>query len=76
MIEENEIKEGVAQAFEKLLSNPKGWCPSLNGVSFVQLEEGDVARLEAPFSEEEVYGTLSELSKDRALGPNGFTLAF
>ncbi|RVW78939.1 putative ribonuclease H protein [Vitis vinifera] len=32
--------------------------------------------LEAPFSEEEVFGALSDLNGDKAPGPDGFTMAF
>ena len=34
------------------------------------------AALEVPFSEEEVFSTLSSLNGDKASGSDGFTLAF
>ena len=32
--------------------------------------------LEVPFSEKEVFGALSDPNGDKALGPNGFSMAF
>ena len=32
--------------------------------------------LEVPFFEKEVFGALSDLNGDKALGPNGFSMAF
>ncbi|RVW68261.1 putative ribonuclease H protein [Vitis vinifera] len=40
------------------------------------LEQLDSATLEVPFSEEEVFSTLSSLNGDKASGSDGFTLAF
>ncbi|RVW74602.1 hypothetical protein CK203_050923 [Vitis vinifera] len=47
-------------------------------VSTLNLEEysNEIERLELPYSEEEVFVALSNLGKDKALGPNGYTMAF
>ena len=40
------------------------------------LDSSEVERVELPFSEEEVFATLSDLGKEKAPGPDGFTMAF
>ena len=40
------------------------------------LDNSEVERLELPFSEEEVFAALSDLGKNKALGPDGYTMAF
>ena len=73
---ENSIKEGVARAFQLLLSETREWRPSMKGLTFNSLSPADSAALEVPFSEKEVFTALSSLCGDKALGPDGFTLAF
>ena len=60
LIEENEIKERVVKAFKNLLSSTEDWRPSVSGLSFARLEAQEVARLEEPFSKEEVMGFFKE----------------
>ena len=74
--EERDIKNGVVQVFHSFLSKIEEWRPRCNGLQ-VGLREGeDAAMLEAPFSEEEVFGALSYLNGDKAPSPNGFSMAF
>ena len=40
------------------------------------LDNNEVERLELPFSKEEVLVALSDLGKDKAPGPDGYTMAF
>ncbi|RVW92901.1 Transposon TX1 uncharacterized 149 kDa protein [Vitis vinifera] len=42
----------------------------------MRLASSEAEGLEIPFSEEEVFAALSDLGKDKAPGPNGFTMAF
>ncbi|RVW48943.1 Transposon TX1 uncharacterized 149 kDa protein [Vitis vinifera] len=74
--EDRDIKEGVVQAFHSLLSETDEWRPRCNGLQVGVLEGEAAALLEAPFSEEEVFGALSDLNGDKAPGPDGFTMAF
>ncbi|RVW41547.1 hypothetical protein CK203_068199 [Vitis vinifera] len=68
--EERDIKNGVVQVFHSFLSKIEEWRPRCNGLQ-VGLREGeDAAMLEAPFSEEEVFGALSYLNGDKAPSPN------
>ena len=50
--------------------------PTLMGCLFESLTQEDVRSLEHPLFEEEVFSALSALNGDKALGPNGFTMAF
>ena len=74
--EENDLKANVVGAFHNLYSEKGGWRPCIDGLSFVGLDSSEVERIELPFSEEEVFAALSDLGKDKALGPNGYTMAF
>ena len=69
-------QEGVAGAFQLLLSEIGEWRPSIEGLAFNSLSLADSATLEVPFFEEEVFSALSSLSGDKASGSDGFTLAF
>ncbi|RVW83895.1 hypothetical protein CK203_042030 [Vitis vinifera] len=71
---ERDIKDGVVQAFHSLLSETDEWRPRCNGLQVGVLEGEATALLEAPFSEEEVFGALSDLNGDKAPGPDGFTM--
>ncbi|RVW25093.1 hypothetical protein CK203_113755 [Vitis vinifera] len=74
--EENEISERIVNAFRSLLSNPGDWRPPLFGLQCETLQNLDADALEAQFTEEEVHGALLGCSGDKALGPDGFTMAF
>ena len=73
---EREIKEEVCRVFQGLLADPGDWKPSIDGLNFERLEEGDVEGLEKPFSEEEVFGALSGFCNEKVLGPDSFSIAF
>ncbi|WKA10977.1 hypothetical protein VitviT2T_028516 [Vitis vinifera] len=75
-LEENNLKNSVVGAFQMLYSEEEGWCPSIDGLSFIGLDNSEAKGLENPFLEEEVFVALIDLGKDKALGPDGFTMAF
>ncbi|RVW34912.1 putative ribonuclease H protein [Vitis vinifera] len=54
----------------------RGWRPSVDGISFMRLDISEAEGLEIPFLEEEVLAALTDLGKDKAPGPDGFTMAF
>ena len=76
IIEDADIKNGVVHAFKLLLSDSGNWRPSLDGMQFERLGEQKATRLEEPFSEEEVFGALMDLSCEKDPGPDGFPMAF
>ena len=59
--EENDLKNRVVGVFQKLYSKEGGWCPCIEGLSFMGLASSEPEGLEIPFSEEEVFATLSDL---------------
>ncbi|RVX20225.1 Transposon TX1 uncharacterized 149 kDa protein [Vitis vinifera] len=61
-----EIKEGVCNAYQTLLSDPGDWRPSINGLNFKELGEGLASSLEVMFSEEEIFAALSSFCGDKA----------
>ena len=60
----------------KSCSLTRVWRASPEGLNFSKLEELEAARLELPFSKEEVHTALFDLNGDKAPGPDGFTAAF
>ena len=54
-------------AFEKLLTDPGDWHPSMEGLDFNRIDGEDGARLEGVFTEAEVFSALSDLNGDKAL---------
>ena len=76
LTEENDIREGIANAFKMLLSNLGEWRPSVTGLQFEMLESLDANALETPFTEEEVFDALLGCNGDKAQGPDGFSMAF
>ncbi|RVW47728.1 Transposon TX1 uncharacterized 149 kDa protein [Vitis vinifera] len=63
-----EIKEGVCNAYQTLLSDPGDWRPNINGLTFKELGEGLASSLEVMFSEEEIFASLSSFCGDKAPG--------
>ncbi|RVW47166.1 hypothetical protein CK203_070193 [Vitis vinifera] len=74
--EENEIKEGIVNAFRSLLFNLGDWRPPLFGLQCETLENMDACALEVSFTEEGVFGALLGCNGDKAPGPDGFSMAF
>ena len=73
---EAEIKEGLVDAFQNLLSAPGAWRPTLPDIALSEIGLEDATKLEEAFSEEEIWTTILGLNNDKASGPDGFPLAF
>ena len=73
---EADIKEGLVDAFQNLLSAPGGWSPSLLDLNLNKTGFEEAASLEENFSENKIWTAISGLNSDKAPGPNGFPLAF
>ena len=73
---EAEIKEGLVNAYQNLLSDPGGWRPTLPDLALNEIGHEEAAKLEEIFSEEEIWAAVSGLNSEKALGPDGFPLAF
>ncbi|XP_034674249.1 uncharacterized protein LOC117905435 [Vitis riparia] len=76
LLEEQEIREGIANAFKNFLSEDKGWKADIGGIQLEQISHQEAENLERPFSEDEIHAALMEMNGDKAPGPDGFTLAF
>ena len=76
IIDDSEIKEEVSRAFQLLLSTNGDWRPCISGLFFERLENLEVEGLEKPFTKEEVFGALSDFSRDKAPGLDGFSITF
>ena len=76
LVKEPEIKEGLVGAFQSLLSASNSWCPPFPNLLFNLIGEDQAAKLEEMFTDEEILAAVPRLNGDKALGPNGFPLAF
>ena len=76
LVQDIEIKEGLVDAFQNLLSAPNIWRPPLPDLPFNVIGDEQAAKLEEMFTEEEILAAISGLSGDKAPGPDGFPLAF
>ena len=71
-----ELKQGIVEAFNSLLSDIGEWRASIDGLSFQTINEEEAARLELPFTVDEVFTSLNDLNGDNAPSPNGFMIVF
>ena len=76
LIREDEIKEEVVNAFQRVVIEIDEWRPSINGLPFLVLDSEEARALENHFLEEEVLVALSNLCEDKVPSLNGFSLAF
>ncbi|RVW15857.1 putative ribonuclease H protein [Vitis vinifera] len=53
LTEEQEVRDGVANAYQKLLSKEAGWQADIGRLCLDQISQQDAENLESPFSEEE-----------------------
>ena len=74
--EEQEVRTGIADAFQQLLTEDSEWKANIGGLNLNQISQQEVEILEFPFSEDEVHSALMDMNGDKAPGPDGFTVAF
>ena len=74
--EEQEVREGIANAFHQLLSEDTGWKVDIGRLQLDQISQQEAENLESLFTEDEVHTALMEMNGDKALGPDDFTMAF
>ena len=70
------MRKGIANTFQQLLSEDTGWKADIRRLQLDQINQQEVENLEIPFSKTEVHSALMEMNRDKALGPDGFTVAF
>ncbi|RVW19485.1 Transposon TX1 uncharacterized 149 kDa protein [Vitis vinifera] len=71
-----EVREGIANAYQQMLSEDSGWQADIGRLRLDQISHQEAENLEAPFSEVEVHSALMEMNGNKAPGPDGFTVAF
>ena len=76
IIEKEELRQGIVNAYKTLLTDLGEWRARSEGVDFSRLTKSEVAKMEVQFSEEGVSVALKDLNGDKAPGPDGFTTAF
>ncbi|RVX19454.1 LINE-1 reverse transcriptase-like [Vitis vinifera] len=76
LVEEQEVREGIANAYQQRLSEDLGWKADIERIQLDQISQQEAESLEIPFSENEIHSALMEMSGDKAPGPDGFTMAF
>ena len=74
--EEQEIREGIANAFHNLHSEDMGWKADIGRLQFDQISQQEAENLERFFTEDEIHATLMEMNGYKAPGLDGFTMAF
>jgi hypothetical protein len=70
------IGEHVANYYESLFSEPLSWRPRLDNLEFDRLNGEEASSLEDPFEEREVREVIKGMDRDKAPGPDGFSMAF
>ena len=74
--EEQEVREGVANAFQQSLSEDMGWKADIGRLQLDQINQQEAENLEIHFSEAEIHSALMEMNGDKAPRPDDFTVAF
>jgi hypothetical protein len=72
----NTINSHIVNFYESLFSEPSSWRPRMDNLEFEVLSGEEAASLEDPFEEREVREVILGMDRDKAPGPDGFTLAF
>ena len=76
LTEEQEVRNGIVDAFQRLLTEDTEWKADIGGLDLNQISQQEADTLELPFTEEEVHSALMDMNGDKAQGPDGFTGAF
>ena len=69
------ITEEILLYFEKLYASPIGESWSIEGLDWSPISEESAISLDAPFTEEEISKAIFQMDRDKASGPDGFTIA-
>ena len=71
----NSITEEILLFYEKLYSSPPGESWRVEGLDRSPISTESASRLDSPFTKEEISKTIFQLDRDKALEPDGFTIA-
>ena len=70
------IVGGISHVYRQLYTENVAHRPLLDDVEFSCISEEDALWLDRPFDEDEVFGVISDFKGDKALGLDGFSMAF
>ncbi|RVW86011.1 Transposon TX1 uncharacterized 149 kDa protein [Vitis vinifera] len=68
------IIEEILLYFEKFNASPTGESWSVEGLDWSPISEKSASRLDSPFTEEGISKAIFQLDRDKAPGPDGFTI--
>jgi hypothetical protein len=74
--DQSEIGEGLVSYYQGLFSDDEVRRPLLDGLEFSSIEEADRIILDWQFTEDEVWEVVRNMSGEKALGLDGFSLVF
>ena len=74
--EESEMAALVVNFYKNLYQESKEWKPFMEGLEFDQIDGSERGWFERRFEKEEILLALNELARDKASGPDGFSMAF
>ncbi|XP_034695680.1 uncharacterized protein LOC117921832 [Vitis riparia] len=64
--EEQDMREGIANAYQQLLSENSGWKADIGGLSLKQISPSEAIGIENSFSETEIHEALMGMNGDKA----------
>ena len=64
LAEEQEVSEGIVNAFQQQLLEELGWTAGIEGLHLQRLNHSEAEALEMPFTEEEIFLALMEMNGD------------
>ena len=70
------IADCISQFYRQLYVEEVAHKPILDDVDFSSILVKDASWLDRPFEEEEVFEVIHDCNGDKALGPDGFSMAF
>jgi hypothetical protein len=73
---QDEIREHISQFYEQLYLEDGYHRPQLDGIHFYAISREEAKWLERLFDEEDIFTVVQGFNGDKALGPDGFSLAF
>ena len=74
--EESDVTDQVVDFYKRLYQEPETWRPTIDGLEFACLDKTERSMLDREFEKEEIIEALKEVEGDKALRPDGFTIAF
>ena len=71
-----EISSQIVEFYKTLFTDVGVRRPTLDNLLCIQLDSNDAGSLDRVFTEEEVAEAVPNMNRDKAPGPDGFSLAF